>query len=43
MMLSVILLCAILIELTTKPRIDITKTEIFLWYGIKQRKYIKIK
>ena len=43
MTLLIILLCAILIELTTNPRLDITETEILLWYGIKKRKYIKLK
>ena len=38
-----ILLLILLVEIIFRPRLDITKEgDLFLWYGHKKRKYIKI-
>ncbi len=40
--LSIILLIMILVELMFRPRIDVAREGIYVWYGTRKRKNLKI-
>lgn len=42
--LTIVILMYLILELWLKPRLDKTpNNEMFLWYGIKKRKFIKLR
>jgi hypothetical protein len=40
--LSIVLLLYIIVELSFRPRIDVAREGIYLWYGTRKRKNLKL-